>query len=106
VFDVLNIEERERMDSTIKEGIGLTGELFMVQSVVEIRSMSWVGFSCVNAGIAMVDTDVGNVIHGEDGVRIGKYLVAEDPDLADRSGLIGIVPFRGVIKIDYSILPT
>lgn len=98
VSDVLNKEEREKMNSTRKEGVGLTVELFMVQSVVEFRSMTFVGFPCVNAGIDMVDTDAGNVIRSDEGVRTGYYLVAKDPDLAYRRGPFEIIPFRGSIE--------
>lgn len=95
------------MSTTKKARIGLAVGLFMVLSVVVFGSILYVGFTSVNTEIVVVDSDVDIAFPDGDGVEIGNYLVAKDPNLVIRRGPIEIVPDRrpGIRRGPIELLP-
>jgi hypothetical protein len=87
--------------------MGLAVGLFLLLSVLVFGTMLYVGFTSVNTEVVLLDTDVDDGFTGEEGVRVGEYIMSQDPNLGIRRGPIEIVPDRkpGIIRGPIEILP-
>lgn len=96
------------MSTTKNKGIALAVGMFLVLSIIVFGSILYVGFTSVNTEIVVVDSDVGDVFPDDEGVRVGDYLMAKDPNLRISRGPIEIVPDRrpgGIRRGPIEILP-
>ena len=81
------------MSTTNKAGKVAVG-IFLILSVIVFGSLLYVGFTSVNTEIVVIDTAMDDVVTDDEGVRIGEYLLTQDPNLVFRRGPIEIVPDR------------